>query len=82
VNIAAIGELTAIDRTLKNDFAEMVELGLLNDIDDRDSFNYYHMHGALNVHAEYGYLINEVTAGAISRWWREKSGAKPDPDSA
>jgi hypothetical protein len=82
VNIAAIGELTAIDRTLKNDFAEMVELGLLNDIDDRDSFNYYHMHGALNVHAEYGYLINEVTAGVISRWWREKSGAKPDPDSA
>jgi hypothetical protein len=82
VNIAAIGELTAIDRTLRNDFAEMIELGLINEIDDRDSFNYYHMHGALNVHAEYGYLINEVTAGVICRWWREKSGAKPDPDSA
>lgn len=74
-NIAAIGELTAIDRVLKNDFAEMIELGLINDIDDLDSFNYYHMHGTLNVHAEYGYLVNQVTAGAISRWWRQSRAA-------
>lgn len=72
-NVAAVGELTAIDRTLKNDFSQMIELGLIDDIDDRDSFNYYHMHGALNVHAEYGYLINEVTAGIISEWWRGKT---------
>ena len=71
-NIAAVGELTAIDRVLKNDFMEMIELGLIKEIDDRDSFNYYHMHGALNVHAEYGYLINKVTAGVMSQWWREK----------
>ena len=73
INIAAVGELTAIDRILSNDFSEMIELGLIDDIDDRDSFNYYHMHGALNVHAEYGYLINEVTAGIISDWWRAKT---------
>ena len=70
-NIAAVGELTAIDRVLKNDFSKMIELGLIADIDDLDSFNYYHMHGALNVHAEYGYLINQVTAGVISQWWRK-----------
>jgi hypothetical protein len=69
-NIAAFGELTAIDRTLNNDFAEMIRLGLVPDIDDLDVFNYYHMHGALNVHVEYGYLINEVTARIISEWWR------------
>jgi hypothetical protein len=79
INIAAVGELTAIDRVLKNDFSEMIELGLIDDIDDRDSFNCYHMHGVLNVHAEYGYLINEVTAGIISEWWR---GATQDRDSA
>jgi len=45
------------------------------DIIDRDLFNYYHMHGSLNVHVEYGYLINEVTARAISEWLRSKSGA-------
>lgn len=72
INIAAVGELTAIDRNLKNDFSMMIELGLIDDIDDRDSFNYYHMHGTLNVHAEYGYLINEVTAGVIRGWWRTK----------
>lgn len=73
INIAAFGELTAIDRTLRNDFAAMIRHGLVSDIDDREVFNYYHMHGALNVHAEYGYLVNEVTARCVSDWWREKS---------
>jgi len=80
-NIAAVGELTAIDRVLKNDFAPMIELGLVDDIKDLDSFNYYHMNGALNVHVEYGYLINEVTAGIISEWWRECTGTTRDPGS-
>lgn len=75
INLAAIGELTAVDRTLKNDFSAMIELGLVPDIIDRDLFNYYHMHGSLNVHVEYGYLVNEVTARAISEWLRSKSGA-------
>ena len=60
----------------------MIELGLVEDIKDLDSFNYYHMNGALNVHVEYGYLINEVTARIISEWWRESTGAKRDPGSA
>jgi hypothetical protein len=70
INIAAIGELTAIDMTLKNDFWEMIELGLVEDIEDLESYNYYHMNGVLNVHAEYGYLVNEVTATTIRNWWR------------
>ena len=70
INIAAIGELTAIDRYLRNDFAGMIRQGLVSDIDDREAFNWYHMHGALNVHAEYGYLVNEVTAKSVCDWWR------------
>ena len=77
VNIAAIGELTAIDRTLRNDFSPMIRLGLVEDIKDREVFNYYHMHGSLNVHAEYGYLVNEVTARYISDWWRARAGEGP-----
>jgi len=73
INIAAAGELTAIDRTLRNDFAGMVRFGLVADIRDLEVFNYYRMHGALNVHAEYGYLVNEVTARCISEWWRSKT---------
>lgn len=73
INLAAIGELTAIDTHLKNDFGEMVQLGLVENIDDRAMFNYYRMSGTLNVHAEYGYLINEVTASVVKRWWSETS---------
>jgi hypothetical protein len=70
VNIAALGELTAIDRTLANDFAAMTRLGLVSAIRDYEVFNYYHMHGVLNVHAEYGYLVNEATARCVTDWWR------------
>ena len=73
INIAAIGELTAIDTTLNNDFGEMIRLGLVEDIEDLETYNYYHMNGVLNVHAEYGYLVNEVAANVIRDWWREVS---------
>lgn len=74
LNLAAVGELTAIDRRLHNDFRAMLEAGLVREIEDRGMFNYYHMNGVLNVHAEYGYLINEVTARVISEWWRRQNG--------
>jgi len=70
-NIAAIGELTAIDMTMHDDFGEMIRLDLIEDIEDLEAWNYYHMDGALNVHTEYGYLVNEVTATVIRNWWRE-----------
>ena len=71
INIAAIGELTAIDMTLNNDFGEMIRLGLVEDIEDLEIYNYYRMNGVLNVHAEYGYLVNEVAANVIRMGWRE-----------
>ncbi len=73
INIAAIGELTAIDTTLNNDFGEMIRLGLVEDIEDLETYNYYRMNGVLNVHAEYGYLVHEVAANVIRDWWREVS---------
>ena len=72
-NIAAICELTAIDMTLNNDFGEMIQLGLVDDIEDLETYNYYRMNDVLNVHAEYGYLVNEVTATTIRNWWRKVS---------
>lgn len=71
INLAAVGELTALDTQLKNDFGEMVQLGLVENIEDRSMFNYYRMRDTLNVHAEYGYLVNEVTAAAVKDWWSE-----------
>jgi hypothetical protein len=73
VNIAAVGEMTAIDTAVANDFADMVSLGLTEEIRDLEVYNYFRFQGALNVHSEYGYLVNAATAREVSRWWREVS---------
>ncbi len=70
VNIAAVGDLTSIVMELENDYKEMVDLGLTEGIEDRQIYNYFRYDGELNAHAEYGYLINEVTAKYVSEWWR------------
>ena len=70
-NIAAVGEMTALDRTLADDFAAMIDFRLVEDIVDIEIFNFYRIGGALNVHNEYGYLMHETTGETIARWWRE-----------
>lgn len=70
-NLSAVGELTAIDRVLKNDFSEMIELGLVESIEDGDVYNFFKLDGQLNVHAEYGYLVNEVIGRVVVDWWRD-----------
>ncbi len=69
-NLTAIGDLTATDPRLADDFAEMLDLNLLESIEDDEVFNYFRLDGVLNVHAEYGYLVNDKTAHTISKWWR------------
>jgi hypothetical protein len=70
VNLSAIGDLTSVDPDLGDDFAQMVELGMVETIEDHPVHNYFRLEGTLNVHAEYGYLANDVTARFISDWWR------------
>ncbi len=74
VNLAAVGDITAVDRVLADDFREMLNLGLVESIEDIEIFNAFRLDGALNEHAEYGYLINRVTADLVVRWWREHCG--------
>jgi hypothetical protein len=71
VNITAYGDMTSIDANIANDFAEMMDLGLIDAIEDRQVYNYFRQDGdgELNVHAEYGYLVNEETAAIIAAWW-------------
>ena len=69
-NLAAIGDLTALDRRLSDDFDGMLELGLLDTFEDERLLNWFRLEGQLNVHAEYGYLVNEKTARTIVEWWR------------
>ena len=74
-NLSAVGDLTAIDPRLANDFGEMIELGLVDGVDDDELFNYFRLDGVLNVHSEYGYLTNAKTARIVADWWRSH-----DPD--
>ena len=69
-NLAAIGDLTALDPVLSDDFEEMLELGLLESFEDEAMLTSFRLEGSLNVHAEYGYLVHESTARTISEWWR------------
>lgn len=71
-NLSAVGDLTAIDPTLRTDFGEMVALDLVEELRDMELHNFFRLDDELNVHAEYGYLINEVTARVIVDWWLEQ----------
>ena len=71
-NLSAVGDLTAIDPALATDFGPMLELGLVDELTDDDIFTWYRLSGVLNVHAEYGYLVHEVTARIVSEWWAAK----------
>jgi len=78
INLSAVGDLTALDPYHVNDFGEMLELGLVNRIDDEAMFTYFRLNGELNVHAEYGYFVNEKTAHTIVKWWRGQRSSSGD----
>ena len=70
INIAAVGELTAIYPILRNAYAPMLEQHLVDDIQDLEIYNYYREGGRLNIHAEYGYLVSEAAASTVCGWWK------------
>lgn len=69
-NLAAVGDLTALDPYLANDFEEMLELGLVRSFEDEIVYTHFRLDGDLNTHAEYGYLVNDKAAHTIVEWWR------------
>lgn len=71
-NFAAVGEMTALDRVLADDYREMVNLGLVESISDEpDLQTYFRGPNGLNVHKCYGYLANRQTGAAVAAWFNE-----------
>lgn len=72
VNIAAHGDLTALNPEMYDDFEPMIDLGCVESIDDRHQgvFNYFRNEKGLNMHRSYGYLVEPHVARAIVAWWR------------
>jgi hypothetical protein len=72
VNLSAVGDMTAVNPYLAEDFGEMLRLGLVEHIEDIEIFNFFRLDGELNVHAEYGYMANRETAAVVANWWRKQ----------
>lgn len=61
INVAAMGEVTALGRKLSDCFAPMLQLGLVESIvDDLALVNQFHGPDRLNVHKCYGYFASPV----------------------
>lgn len=71
VNVAAVGDLTALDETVADDFAPMRSLGLIESIEDHCEgiYNFFHNEDGLNCHRSYGYLVNPAVGRIIADWW-------------
>jgi pimeloyl-ACP methyl ester carboxylesterase len=72
LNIAAQGDLTALDPEIRGDFRAMLGAGATESIEDMHEgvFTYFRNESGLNVHRSYGYLVEPHVAGAIAAWWR------------
>jgi hypothetical protein len=78
VNVTAVGDPYAIDPHLRNDFGEMVELGLVESIRDYETPVYTWFRSpqfGLNVHRSYGYLVTREVGSLIAGWWKEAKAA-------
>jgi pimeloyl-ACP methyl ester carboxylesterase len=77
VNCTAHGDTTALQARLAPRFAEMLELGLVESIEDVVGFdNYFRGITGINEHEAYGYLSQPVV-GAIIGDWLERVALRP-----
>lgn len=75
-NLAGLGDLTALGHRFADDYAEMLRLGLVEEISDQVNLvNPFRGQEGLNVHKCYGYFVSTVTGAAIADWWRASGPA-------
>ena len=75
LNLAAVGEVTALNRRLADCFAPMAEHGFVGSIeDDLTLVNQFRGPDGLNVHKCYGYMASTTVADLLLAWQR----ARPD----
>ena len=79
-NVSAEGDMTALDRGLRNDFHPMLKFGLVQDITDykHGIHTSFRTADGPNPHRCYGYFFNSVVARMITGWMR----GEPYPPSS
>lgn len=73
INLSAEGDVTALNRNLKESFHPMLELSLVESIEDHSHgiYNFFRSDAGLNSHRSYGYLVNPAVGSIISDWWKQ-----------
>jgi hypothetical protein len=75
VNISAVGDITPLDRSLAEDYKEMLKPGMTESIKDysKGIYNYFRNENGLNFHRSYGYLVNPAVGKVIANWWKDSA---------
>jgi len=75
INVSSVGDTTAADKHITNDFAAMLKYGLVDSIEDyyEGVYNFYRDDKGLNCHSSYGYLVNPTVGEIISEWWTKNT---------
>ncbi len=71
INVAAEGDLAALNGNFSHSFKAMLDLKLLKSIEDYNHgvYNFFRNEDGLNSHRSYGYLVNPVVGRLIADWW-------------
>jgi len=71
-NVAAEGDIVALNGNFKHSFKEMLNREMVETIEDYDHgvYNFFRNEVGLNSHRSYGYLVNPVVGRLIAAWWR------------
>lgn len=72
VNVSAVGDLVSVNERVSDDFAPMVEQGLVDHIEDHhgDIYTAFRNDHGLNPHRSYGYLVHPRVGEVVARWCR------------
>lgn len=71
INVAAEGDLAALNGNFSRSFKAMLDLRLLKSIEDHNHgvYNFFRNEDGLNSHRSSGYLVNPVVGRLIADWW-------------
>jgi len=74
INLAAEGDVTALNQNLNESFHDMLELGLVESIEDHchGIYNFFRSDAGLNCHRSYGYMVNPAVGSIIADWWQHR----------
>lgn len=84
INVAAEGDLVTLDRTLADDYDEMVRSGLTDSIEDVADgiFTFYRNGAGPNFHRSYGYLVHPAVGAIVANWWFNAPLPGKSPDES